>query len=261
MLGDAVWRFVTAQVALSGPTGGVDALEGVLDPGPGQRFSGGPGEFALDGKIEKGLASGTVALTAKKARYARQQLRLVGNAEAKVKFSDFQLDGGSADISGSSVKLKDVFVADAVAGTRDWWGDFDLPSGRLGKGLTAKVAIRCKDGRPLVAFLGALPKWAMGLIDLDGLTASANVVFSEPRTVVRGLEASGGKFTIAGEYDRRGARSRGAFLIDGGGLLVIGVEIDDRRTVVRPILAKQWFAKARPFVHGDAPEAGEKKKP
>jgi hypothetical protein len=258
LVGDAVWRVVTAQAELSGPTGGVDFVEGVLDPGPGQRFSGGPGDFALDAKIEKGVASGTVALTAKKARYARSQLRLVGNADAKVKFSDFQLDGGSADVSGSSLKLTDVFVADAVAGTQGWWGDFQLPSGRLGKGLTAKVAIRCRDGRPLVAFLGELPKWAMGLIDLDGLTASANVMFSEPRTVVRGLEASGGKFTIAGEYDRRGALSRGAFLIDGGGLLVIGVELDNGRAIVRPLLAKQWFAKARPYVHEDPPAAPKK---
>ena len=49
----------------------------------------------------------------------------------------------------------------------------------------------------------------MGLIELDGLEAAADVVFSEPRTVVRGLEASGGEFKIAGEYDRRG-RNPGA---------------------------------------------------
>ena len=86
--GDKVWRVVTARVELSGPLGGVDFLEGVLDPGPGQRFSGGTGSFALSGGIEKGVASGAVNLTAKKARYARSDLRLVGNAAAKVKSSD-----------------------------------------------------------------------------------------------------------------------------------------------------------------------------
>jgi hypothetical protein len=82
---------------------------------------------------------------------------------------------------------------------------------------------------------------------------------------VRGLSAEGGPFKIEGEYDRRGNRSRGAFLIDNGGILVIGVELDGPRTVVRPILAKQWFAKARPLVYGGAAEpasapAAKKKK-
>ncbi len=249
-----MWRVVTARVELSGPLGGVDFLEGVLDPGPGQRFSGGTGSFALAGGIDKGVASGAVNLTAKKARYARSDLRLVGNAAAKVKISGFQLDGGSADISGSSVNLTDVFVTDAIQGTKAWWGEFEVPKGKLQGGLTAKLTLRCKDGRPLVAFLGKLPKWAMGLIDLDSLTAAADVVLSEARTVVRGLEASGGDFKIAGEYDRRGRQSRGAFLIDNGGLLVIGVELDNGRAVVHPLLGRQWFEKTRPTIH-DAPAA------
>lgn len=260
---DKVWRVVTARAELSGPLESVDFLEGVLDPGPGQRFSGGTGTFVLSAGIEKGLASGTVELTAKKARYARSELRLVGSADAKVKIAGFQLDGGSADISGSSVKLTDVFVAGAAEGTKAWWGEFEIPTGRLKDGLTAKLAIRCKDGRPLVAFLGQLPKWAMGLIDLDGLQASADVVLSEARTVVRGLEASGGDFKIAGEYDRRGRQSRGAFLIDNGGLLVIGVELDNGRAVVRPLLGRQWFEKARPTIHEApaAPPAPKSEKP
>ncbi len=256
LIDDKVWRVVTARAELSGPLQSVDFLEGVLDPGPGQRFSGGTGTFALSAGIEKGVASGIVELTAKKGRYTRPELRLVGSAEGKVRFSDFQLDGGSPDISGSSVKLTDVFVADAAKGTQPWWGEFEVPTGRLLNGLTAKVTLRCKDGRPLVAFLGdKLPKWAMGLIDLDGLKAAVSVVFSEPRTVLRGLEASGGAFRIEGEYDRRGERSRGAFLIDNGRLLVIGVELDNGRAVVRPLLAKQWFEKARPLIHDGAAAA------
>jgi hypothetical protein len=255
LIDDKVWRVVTARAELSGPLQSADFLEGVLDPGPGQRFSGGTGTFALSAGIEKGVASGTVDLTAKKGRFTSPELRLVGSADAKVKFSDFNLDGGSPDISGSSVKLTDVFVADAAKGTQAWWGEFEVPAGRFKDGLTAKVTLQCKDGRPLVAFLGdELPKWAMGLMNLDGLKATTHVVFSEPRTVVRGLEASGGEFRIEGEYDRRGERSRGAFLIDNGGLLVIGVELDNGRAVVRPLLAKQWFERARPTIH-DAPAA------
>jgi hypothetical protein len=251
-----VFRVVTAKVALEGPTEGVDFLDGLLQLGRGVHVSGGPGVFKVSGEIDKGKASGTAAITAKKGKYARPGLSLVGSADARLVFSNWVLDGGAPDIGGSTVKMTDVFVAGAPEKTKAWWGEFEIPSGRMSQGLTGKVTFKCSDGRPLLAFLGgALPKWTSGLIDLEGLKASASVVFSEPRTVVRGLEASGGKFTIAGEYDRRGERSRGAFLIDDGGLLVIGVELDSGKTIVRPLLARQWFEKARPLIHADAPAA------
>ena len=107
------------------------------------------------------------------------------------------------------------------------------------------MALQCKDGRPLVAFLGeSLPKWTQGLIKLDGLKATSDVIFSEPRTAVRNLHAEGGNFKINGEYDRRGEHSNGAFLIETG-ILIVGVELHDGKAAVRPLLAKQWFAKAR----------------
>jgi hypothetical protein len=118
-------------------------------------------------------------------------------------------------------------------------------SGRLSKGLTGKVSLKCKDGRPLLAFLGdALPKWTRWLIDLEGLSAAADVVLSQPRTAIHELEASGGNFVVSGEYDRRGERVRGAFLIETG-ILIVGVELDEDGSRVRPLLARQWFRKTR----------------
>ena len=248
---DKVWRVVTAKAALSGATEGVDFLNGALELGKGVRISGGPGLFALSGTIDRGVASGAIELSAKKGRYTRPGLALVGTADAEVRFSGWQLDGGSPEIGGTSVKLADVFVAGAPAGTPAWWGAFQIPSGRLKNGFTGKVALQCKDGRPLIAFLGAsLPKWTQGLIDLEGLKATSEVVFSAPRTAVRHLHAEGGNFEINGEYDRRGEHSNGAFLIETG-ILIVGVELHDGKAAVRPLLAKQWFAKARGEVAAD----------
>ncbi|HSB35813.1 MAG TPA: hypothetical protein VLH41_03000, partial [Thermoanaerobaculia bacterium] len=251
LIGDKIWRTVTAKAELSGPTEGLDFLESALQLGRGVRVSGGPGVFALSAAIDHGVASGAIELGAKKGKYTRPGLALVGTADAEVKFSGWQLDGGSPEIGGTSVKLADVFVAGAPAGTPAWWGAFQIPSGRLKNGLTGKVALQCKDGRPLLAFLGeSLPKWTQGLIDLDGLKATSEVVFSEPRTAVRNLHAEGGKFTIDGEYDRRGEHSNGAFLIETE-LLTVGVELQDGKAAVRPLLAKQWFATARGEVAAD----------
>ena len=260
LIENKIFRVVTAKVQLEGPTEGVDFLDGLLKLGAKVHVSGGPGKFLLKGAIDRGKAEGVAEITAKKGKYVRPGLSLVGSADATLKFSNWVLDGGSPEIGGSSLKTTDVFVDGAdPTKTKPWWGEFQVPSGRLSNGLTAKVALKCQDGRPLLAFLGAgLPKWAQGLIDLDGLTASADVIFSEPRTMVRGLSAEGGKFKIEGEYDRRGEHSRGAFLLDNGALLVIGVELDGPRTVVRPLLAKQWFEKARPLIHEEVAAASSK---
>ncbi len=251
LLDDKVFQVVTAKAALSGPTAGVDFLDGILDLGRGVHVSGGPGRLAVAAAIDHGMAAGQVELSAKKGKYVRPGLALVGNADAKLKFSNWRLDGGAPEIGGTSVRLADVFVAGAPAGTRGWWGAFEVPSGRLKNGLSGKVAFQCMDGRPLLAFLGeSLPKWTRGLIDLEGLKATSDVVFSEPRTAVRNLHAEGGKFEINGEYDRRGEHSNGAFLIESG-ILIVGVELQDGKAAVRPLLAKQWFAKARGEVAAD----------
>ena len=245
---EKVWKVVTAKAELSGPTPGVDFLDGILMLGRRVHVSGGPGRVSISGSIDHGTAAGKVELTAKQGKYVRPGLTLVGNADARVVISNFVLDGGAPAIGGTALKVTDVFAAGAAKGTKGWWGEFQIPSGRLSKGLTGRVALKCSDGRPLLAFLGeGLPKWTQGLIDLDGLTASADVVLTEPRTAVRGLEAKGGKFTIEGDYDRRGEKARGAFLIETG-ILILGVELDDGKAILRPLLARQWFAKARSAV-------------
>jgi len=240
-----VWRVVTAKVAVGGPTPSVDALDGLLYLGPKVHISGGPGQFALSGEIDHGIAKATVALTAKDGKYARPALWLEGSVDALLKISDWNLDGGAPEIGGSSLKLTDVFMAGAKGHARDWWGKFEIPTGRVANSLTGKVSMECRDARPLLAFLGeGLPKWAQGALELEGLKATADVVFSEPRTTIRNLEARGEKMTILGEFDRRGERSRGAFFIEGG-LLSVGVELVDGKPKLRILTPRKWFDSQR----------------
>jgi len=240
-----VWRVVTAKVSLSGPSPSLNALDSLLYLGPRVHISGGPGEFKLSGEIDHGIATAVASLTAKDGRYTRPQLKLEGSAEALLKISRWQLDGGAPEISGSSLKLSDVYMAGAKGRTRDWWGKFEIPSGRVSNSLTAKVSLQCRDARPLFAFLGdALPKWAEGMLKLEGLRATADVVFSEPRTTVRNLEVRGGEYAIQGEYDRRGDRSRGAFFIDGN-VLNVAVEIVDGTPKLHLLTPRKWFDSQR----------------
>ena len=246
LTGNKVFRVVTAKVDLAGPTRGVDFLDGLLHLGRGVHVSGGPGRFSLKGEIDRGKASGAAEITAKKGKYVRPGLSLVGNADAKLKFSNWVLDGGSPAIGGTRLKVTDVFVAGAGPTTKGWWGEFEIPSGRMqAGGLTGKVVIQCSDGRPLFAFLGeGIPKWAAGLLDLEGLKASAEVVFSDPRTTVRNLKATGENLLVEGDYDRRGENSSGAFYLESG-ILKIAVEMQGKKTILHPLWPRTWFDKQR----------------
>ncbi len=254
LIADKVWRVVTAKVDLSGPTEGLDFIDPMLQIGPKARVSGGPGQFSLTGEIDRGKASGKVSISAKKGKFLRPPLSLVGNVDTRVVFSNWVLDGGSPDISGSSLKATDVFVAGAAGKTKSWWGEFEIPSGRMTKnGLTGRVVFQCSDGRPLLAFLGekGLPRWAQGILDLTGLSASANVVFSDPRTSVRGLKAEGEKILIEGDFDRRGEASSGTFYIESG-ILRIAVELQGQKAILHPLFPRTWFDKQRDAEGGEA---------
>lgn len=247
LIGDKIWRVVTAKVDLSGPTDGLDFLDPMLQIGPKARVSGGPGRFSLAGQIDHGKAAGKAEITAKKGRFIRPPLTLVGDTDAKLVFSNWVLDGGSPDIAGSSLKGTDVFVSGAAGKTRGWWGEFEVPSGRLTKtGLAGHVVFRCSDGRPLLAFIGekGLPKWTQGILDLQGLKASADVVFSDPRTTVRDLKAEGEKVLIEGDFERRGEASAGQFYIESG-ILKIAVELQGDKTILHPLFPRTWFDKQR----------------
>jgi hypothetical protein len=238
--GDAVWRVVTGKVSLEGPTDGVDFLEAALSLPPRVRLSGGAGRLAVSGSIERGRARGETALTAKGARYVRPGLTLDGDADARLRIASWELSGGAPEIGGSRLKLSDVFAAGADR-SRGWWGEFEIPSGRLRGGFAGRVAGKCRDGRPLLAVLGVkLPGWTRGLVELEDLGFSADVAVSPAGASVRRLAAKGGKFEIRGEYERRGEKAQGVFLIETGPLNV-GVRLANGKPGLRLFGAKGWF--------------------
>ena len=145
------------------------------------------------------------------------------------------------DISRSRVELADVVTAGAKHQERGWWGRFGIASGKLKGGLSAQAAVSCRDARPLYTLFRAnLPGWAEGILKLEGLTGHARVRLARDLVEVDGLEASGGRFHIAGRYREKGNDPRGAFLIDSG-LLAVGVDIEGPSTRVKLLGAREWF--------------------
>ena len=110
--------------------------------------------------------------------------------------------GGSCDrtldISGSRLTFSDV-RASGSDGSRQWWGRFDIPSGRIDSTTTARIDAETRDARPLLALLAAdLPGWTRGLVNLDDFSATGTVSLGPSLTRVRRLDAKGGAFTSRG---------------------------------------------------------------
>jgi hypothetical protein len=254
--GAAVWKGVDAQIDLHGPTPGMEFLNYYLRRAREPRFSGGAGELSLAGTIETGVASGRVRLSARGARASRPGVALSGNLRAEVRVPRWELTSSAIDLSGTSLQLSDV-AAEGAGDTRGWWGRFDLAPASVRSGLEARVALECRDARPLLAALGAgLPGWTRGLLTLEGLTANADVVLAPSRTRIHALEARGGKFEILGEYDRRADGERAVFLLESG-LLNVGVHSDGGHASVRLLASRDWFARESAAVAQTSREDGQ----
>jgi len=200
-----------------------------------------------------GVAEGRVAIAIRGGAARTRSYVLRGDLDADMPVKKWNLLAApSLDISGTKLSLTDV-RASGPEESRDWWGRFEVPTGRIGTTAAGRIEAHCRDARPLMALLGVdLPGWTRGLMKLDDLDATA-MVSATPGTIrVRDLDASGGDFKILGQFAHDGKVARGAFLIESG-ILVIGVEVTPVGTKVRPLFAKQWYEK---LPKEDRPVAG-----
>jgi hypothetical protein len=203
--------------------------------------------------MRDGVAEGRVAVAIRGGAARTRTYVIRGDLDAEVPVKKWNLlVAPSLDISGTKLSLTDV-RASGPEESRDWWGRFEVPTGRIGTTAAGRIEAHCRDARPLMALLGvALPGWTRGLMKLDDFDATATVSATPGTIRVRNLDASGGDFKIVGQFAHDGKAARGAFLIESG-ILVIGVEVTPIGTKVRPLFAKQWYEK---LPKEDRPAAG-----
>jgi hypothetical protein len=241
--GEAVWGKTSGEVLLEGRLEGMSFLNHFLRRSSEPRLSGGDGTASLEGRIERGAARGTVRVRSNGVEARTAGAVLQGDSVIALRIPSWNLKRGPLDLSGSRVELSDATARES--GSRNWWGRFDFPSARLDRTLQAKVEVQCRDARPLLALLNTgLPQWAAGLLELEGLTASAELAAGPSLLRVRRLDAKGGSFHIEGEYRRKGRDKDGLFLIDAGKVNV-GIAVDDGKAGLRLFGARDWFEKAR----------------
>ena len=245
-----VFQVITAQVKLEGAFQKLQALAPLFQA-YGTRFEGGTGKATIEAAIDHGIAKGGLRAAVRNAIVQLRTKKLEGNADINVAIPKWNLVSGPIDVSGTSVAVSDTREFRSTNPKR-WSGSFDIPSGRIDVTTTATVRAKVQDARPLLALLGApLPGWTKPLVNLQNLSGGARATLGPSVVRIQGLDFEGGSFHLQGNYVREKGKTDGAFLIESG-ILSVGVELDGTKAKVRPLFAKQWYAKL-----GDADKAAK----
>ena len=245
--GSRMLRFITGEVRATARLPDMDLVNRLLGDLAGTRLETGGGMLAVAGTVERGVARGSVDLSAPKVALRIVDIGFRGRLEARANFSGFDLLKEGATLTGGHVNLTDATVSGAGPGARTWWMKATFLPGRLlprpGVLLTGTVALRASDGRPFLALVkGRVPGWLAKRFDLEGLSGRAGLRLGEAFVDVERLAARSGKYRVDGEYRARGAARRGTFLVDAG-LLSVGIGIDGGKSELDVLGARRWFRK------------------
>ena len=242
--GQEVWRRISGSARLEGRLEDIRFANHFLRHAPEPRLAGGGGQARLSIRFNHGIGRGDGVFAIPRTTFTYSSGTLTGRASGRLEVAHWNMENYDMGISGSRIDLADVTTSGAKHEEQGWWGRFDFPSGHLFGGLNAEMTVSCRDARPLYTLFRAnMPGWAEGILKLNGMTGKAHVRLASRLTDVEGLEASGGKFHIAGRYRDKGNDRKGAFLVESGPLAV-GVEIAGPVSHIKLLGAKKWFAEA-----------------
>src|SRR4029078_9560623 len=128
---------------------------------------------------------------------------------------------------GSRLRLRDITVTRDGGRSRPWWMSLSVGAGRLStdppRVFRARVKATARDARPLYRLLNTgLPHWAEGMLELESMTARADVAIGTDRLDADSFVAEGDEYRLEGRYRRRGRDVQGLFLVSQGRLDVAG---------------------------------------
>lgn len=243
--GSRMLRFVTGEAEVTARLADMDLVNRLFGDLAGTRLDRGTGALALRGTVERGVARGSVDLSAERLALRIMDVRFRGRLAARANLSGLDLLKGGARLTGGYLNLTDAAVIVAADRARPFWMKLDFAPGDFRPEpslfLTSTVTARASDARPLLALVNArLPDWTMKLFDLEGVAGRARVRLGKSLVDVQALTARAGDFRIYGNYRARGSSRNGTFLIDTGALSV-GVGISGTTKELQFLGAREWF--------------------
>ena len=242
--GDEIWPRISGSIKMEGRLEDLRFVNYFLRRSKEPRLSGGSGTSRLSVGFDHGIGRGRAEIDVGGIRAAFGRRALSGKASMRIEIPHWDVERSDMQVSGSRLDLSDIVTAGPQRGERDWWGHFQISSGRMHNGFEAKAAVFARDARPLYTLFGVdLPGWAKGILKLDGFNGTARFRLARDLVDISDLEATGGKFHIAGHYRQKGDETRGAFLVETGPLAV-GVAIDGAGSHIKLLGARKWFREA-----------------
>jgi hypothetical protein len=242
--GSRMLRFVSGEAEVTARLPDMDLVNQLLGDLAGTRFDRGGGALAVRGKVERGVAQGSVDLDAPRLALRIVDVAFRGRLAARANFSGLDLLKGGALLTGGYLNLTDATVSGAGDGASPWWMKVNFLPGRLrperGVLLTGAVSARARDGRPFLALVKGLPGWLARRFDVNGLAGRARIRLGKSLVDVERLTARAGDFRIDGEYRARGASRSGTFLVDAG-LISVGIGINGGKTELDVLGPRRWF--------------------
>lgn len=239
--GEEIWRKIAGSIRVEGRIEDLRFLNHYLGDAPEPRLSGGGGKGNFAVRFDHGIGKGEAEFEVGRATARYKDGTLAGRASGRLAIPRWNVEQNDMEISGSRVELADVKTTGTRHDERDWWGRFDIVSGRLHDGLSARTSLACRDARPLYTLVAVkLPGWAEGILKLEGVKGTAHLRLASKLIDIEGLEVSGGKFHIAGRYRQKKEERHGAFLVETGPLAV-GLAIDGPASHVKIFGARKWF--------------------
>jgi len=239
--GDEIWRKISGSMKIEGRLEDLRFLNYFIRRSEEPRLAGGSGPARLEVRFDHGIGKGDASFEAAgvSTRYSAGTVR--GQVSGRLEIPRWDVANGNMEISGSRVDLSNAVSEGTKHDERDWWGRFQVVSGRLHNGLQAQGAVSARDARPLYTlFRAELPGWAQGILKLEELSGRARIRVGSDLVDVEDMGATGGSFRISGRYRQKGKESRGAFLIENG-LLSVGVAVEGDASHVKLLGAKKWF--------------------
>ncbi|MBC8645787.1 MAG: hypothetical protein H7X85_01380 [Thermoanaerobaculia bacterium] len=243
--GSRMLRFLDGEASIAASSKEIAALDRLLG-GFGQlRLVRGHPTVRLEMSAKGGLCSGAATIEAPELAARVVDYELTGRLSGRIRFQKYDLREGSGQVSGSHFELRGVAMDDEGRKGEPWWGRAELAAGTFrlqpAAAVRGSARIRARDARPLLAiFKVNLPRWVVGLFDLEGVAGTASVHLAPSRLDITRLDARVGDYHLQGDYRSQGRTKRGVVLIDLGALSV-GIGIRDGEGEVEIIGARKWF--------------------
>ena len=245
--GSRMLRFLSGDGRASARLPDMELVNRLLGTLAGTRLERGGGLLAVHGSVERGVAQGSLDLSAPRVALRIVDVGFRGKLDARANVAGLDLLKEGATLTGGHVHLTDATVSGTADGARPWWLKATFLPGRLlprrGVLMTGAVDVTARDGRPFLAIVkGKIPDWVTKRLDLEGLAGRAGLRLGDDVVDLERLVARAGDFRIFGEYRARGASRRGTFLVDAG-LLSVGIGIDGAKGELDVLAPRRWFEK------------------